>query len=202
MAKCPSCGAEISPDAAFCTECGTKIAAAPTAPAPAKKEPERKPETPPAQKPPQTQGGYVPPQQTAPSVPADVVGVGAYFWLTVLYHIPFLGWLVCLVMCFAPRNRNLKNFSRATLIRMIIGLILFGLLCLGVKLFGDWVVKKVTGVEGGLSGLVGSVLGGDAGKEIGSLGELLENAEIQKFMQENNISENDIEGLLDSVRNR
>ncbi len=95
----------------------------------------------------QPQPVYSPPPQPAPQAPASikpaedktnkVVSTGAYFWLMFLYSIPIIGFLVCLIMSFAPKNKNLKNFARAILIWMIIGLIIAALIVGAIYLIFD-----------------------------------------------------------------
>jgi Na+/phosphate symporter len=41
----------------------------------------------------------------------------------ILFAIPLIGWLACLITAFAAGNKNKRNFARATLFFMIIGLI-------------------------------------------------------------------------------
>lgn len=49
------------------------------------------------------------------------VGTFTYFGLILLFAIPVIGWIACLVMCFASKNDNIKSFARAVLIWLIIG---------------------------------------------------------------------------------
>lgn len=37
----------------------------------------------------------------------------AYFGWSLLYAIPFVGFVLLIVMSFAPRNKNHKNFTRS-----------------------------------------------------------------------------------------
>ena len=77
-----------------------------------------------------------PPPNYAPAhaYPADIrppktsqyaqVGVLNYIGLMILYAIPLIGWISCIIMAFAARNRNIRNYARAVLILTIIGIIL------------------------------------------------------------------------------
>jgi hypothetical protein len=53
--------------------------------------------------------------------PYAVVGTGTYFWMSVLFTLPVVGWIVCLVTAFAAKRVNLRNYARAVLIMLIIG---------------------------------------------------------------------------------
>lgn len=112
-------------DAVFCTECGTRM-----------EQPKDNAEQPKAQTQNAQQNNqqynqqYTGPQQTYyPQSPEDyakksVVSTGAFFGLNLLFSLPFVGWIICLVMAFAPQNQNIKNFARSKLIWLAIGIIL------------------------------------------------------------------------------
>ena len=73
---------------------------------------------------------YPPYAAAAPASVSPEVGTGAYFGLMFLFAIPVLGWIVCLICAFAMKNKNIRNFARAQLIWMVIGLIFSGILFL------------------------------------------------------------------------
>ena len=161
MAKfCTECGKEIAQGVAFCTECGTK---APADPATATNETvteakDTKVETPVVHTPPaqnyQEQQIYT---QPAPDPASKVVGTGAYFGLMLLFAIPIIGQIACLIMAFAPKNKNIKHFARAQLIWMIIGIILAALVIGGIVLlvntFSDYIAEATGGEFNGLGDL-------------------------------------------------
>ena len=92
---CTHCGAQIENGAAFCTQCGGK-----TAPA----QPVATP--------------------VAPTVHTDdTVSMWVYFGLIILFAIPFVGLISCIVFAFAPQSKNIKNFARAYLVIIAISLI-------------------------------------------------------------------------------
>lgn len=104
MAQCSKCGATVADGIDFCTECGNPMnaAAQPVAsPAPA-------PEIDTRQK----------------GDRNAILSTGAYVGGMILYNIPVVGWLICLVTVFAAKNQNRRNFARATLIFILIGIIL------------------------------------------------------------------------------
>jgi hypothetical protein len=53
-----------------------------------------------------------------------VVSTGIFFWLSVLYSIPLIGLLSCIIFCFAPKNENIRNFSKAHILRVVIAFLL------------------------------------------------------------------------------
>ena len=178
MEKCPKCGAALLPGALFCTECGTKLTEE------QKQTQEQKTAQPQEQKTAaaaQTQRQtYIPPVIQGDPAANDVVGVGAYFWLTVLFSIPVIGLLACLLVCFVPRRKSLKNFGRASLIRLLLGLLLLGITGLAFRLLlpkakvfaeqflqeqaEEWAADRFGGLAGSsgedLAGLIGSLTGG------------------------------------------
>jgi amino acid transporter len=143
MAFCTECGANVPEDLKFCTECGAAMGAAngvgpaPVVPAPAPQaqpfaepaRPQTQPQPQPQQPPP---AYYAPPAQTAPGFDGEpprggkyaVMGVGAYIGTMILFCIPVVGWLACIIMAFAAKNRNRRNFARAMLVFLIVGIVL------------------------------------------------------------------------------
>ena len=121
--KCPTCGAMNEFDSVFCAECGTKLV---QAAAPVTGDTQVIPQPIPQAVPqPAFQPAYQPIPQSAP-VPAVEQPVSprippeyqplspwAYFGMALLYTIPFAGFVLLIVMSFAPRNKNLKNFTRS-----------------------------------------------------------------------------------------
>ena len=161
MAKfCTECGKEIADGVAFCTECGTK---APADPVSATTETvteakDTKVETPVVHTPPaqsyQAQQTYT---QPALDPTSKVVGTGAYFGLMLLFAIPIIGQIACLIMAFAPKNKNIKHFARAQLIWMVIGIIIAALVIGGIILlvntFSDYIAEATGGEFNGLGDL-------------------------------------------------
>lgn len=103
--NCPNCGTMNENSAAFCAGCGAKlqteetirvtIPVPPVAPTP-KSIP-------------------VPPMPAKQEIPGEYhpLSPWAYFGWQLLFGIPFVGFVLLIVMSFAPRNKNLKNFARS-----------------------------------------------------------------------------------------
>lgn len=155
MAKfCTNCGKEIATTIAFCTECGMP------APAESPNSPEKTPvtvaaapiqkATTPLESQPQQacklqqQPSYEQPMDSHSTVMQDirpksgkysVVGTGAFFGLMLLFAIPIIGWIACIVMAFASKNENIKHFACA----MLIWLIIAAVLCVATYFLFAWI---------------------------------------------------------------
>ena len=66
----------------------------------------------------------------APQIPEEYkpISMWGYIGYELLFSIPFIGFILIIVMAFAPANKNVKNFARSYLcifvIAIIIGIIL------------------------------------------------------------------------------
>lgn len=71
--------------------------------------------------------------------------------------MPFIGFIACIIMCFAPKRKSLKNYAKANLIWAIIGLIFGTLLIVGIIALGgslmDLLSEAMGGGLGDLSGM-------------------------------------------------
>ena len=52
------------------------------------------------------------------------ISAWGYFWLTVLYAIPVLGWLVLLINAIGSKNRNRRNFARSYFCALLLAVII------------------------------------------------------------------------------
>lgn len=133
MAKyCSNCQRQYTDEATFCSECGIALtavaenttAAAPQAyaqPAQTYAQPEY--QQPQAYSAPAYQ--YAPAAETYTQSNADLypaVSTGTYFWLNIVMAIPFVGFILSIILTCAPKNRSLKNYARAYLILNLIGI--------------------------------------------------------------------------------
>ena len=84
-----------------------------------------------------------------------------------LFSLPILGWLICLIMAFASKNKNIKHFARAMLIWLVIALVIGALVGLAVNALFNSVTPYL---EEGM-GELGSI--GNSG-DLGELADLIE----------------------------
>ncbi len=196
---CTECGKEIGEGMEFCTECGTKVpvdSAQPVSKQPVTESTVSKAEAQPQVQPQaqvqqqnyqQTQQIYTQPvapqpvyQQPAPDTTSKVVGTGAYFGIMLLFAIPIIGFIACIIMAFAAKNKNLKNYARAMLIWLIIALVIAGVLIVLFfalsSFFMDYINQLTNSQFGNFSDLF-SQFGelGDTINEFGSITEQFEN---------------------------
>ena len=64
-----------------------------------------------------------------PNAANKVAGVGTFFGLQLLFSLPIIGWIACIICAFAPENQNVKNYARATLIWLLIAVVLTIVFC-------------------------------------------------------------------------
>ncbi|MBR6704832.1 MAG: zinc ribbon domain-containing protein [Lachnospiraceae bacterium] len=76
------------------------------------------------------------------AVGSPVVKTSAYFWLSLLFAIPVIGLIVMIIMACAAKNKNLKHWTRALLIWILVGLIISVILGLVA-----WIIGKNAGIE-------------------------------------------------------
>ena len=172
---CTQCGKPLPEGIAFCTECGAK-AEAPAAPQPVRQSVQQ-----PAPAPqPVPQAVPQPAPQPGAEPPGKTVSTAGFFWLILLFSLPVIGWLACVILAFAPRNKNIKHFARAMLIWLLIAAILAGVAAFAVKALFRSVtpyVEEITGsFTGGTSGSLDPQQGesGSAQSALSDLGELQE----------------------------
>jgi amino acid transporter len=112
--------------------------------------------------------------------PYSVMGVGAYIGTMILFCIPLLGWIICIIMAFAAKNLNRRNFARAMLVFLIIGLVLSVVLYFVFSWVWDaateYIQQSVDEAVGGAAGDLG--LGGETGG-LGGLLDLLKESSDQ-----------------------
>ena len=93
-----------------------------------------------------------------------------------LFSLPILGWLICLIMAFVSKNKNIKHFARAMLIWLIIALVVGALIGLAINALINAVTPYLEQAMGEL-GQIGS--SGDLGEltelieQFGSLGDMM-----------------------------
>ena len=213
---CTECGKEIAQGVAFCTECGTKAPADPatattetvteakdtkveppvvhTPPAQSYQAQQQIPPQPPQQAYPQPQQVYAQPvyQQPIYAQPAadpttKVASTGTYFGLMLLFALPIIGFIACIIMAFAPKNKNIKHFARAMLIWTIIGLVIGGLLVAGLMALSNVLTDLMNQATGGELGDLLDQFGGlgDLLDQLGDLGDVMDQmGDMQDIMDQ------------------
>ena len=141
--KCKACGAEIPDGSLFCTECGAKVEqeAIQTNEAPVS-EPVSAPQytsnvapaAPAAPAAPVYTSNAAPSaaQTAAPSKANKVVSTGIFFWLEILYALPGIGFIACIVFAAASENENIKHHALSKIILVLVALaltIIFVIIC-------------------------------------------------------------------------
>ena len=131
--NCTNCGAVLSEDEMFCTNCGTQVPAAsaepvaedvPAAPA-IIGVPEKKPMS----------------KEELPSQ-FRVMSPWAYFGLEILYTIPVVGFIFLIIHSFSSKNLNRRSFARSYWCALLIvgGIALVAVILgaiLGVSIFSQ-----------------------------------------------------------------
>ena len=137
---CTECGAKLKDGAAFCSECGAKV--------PAGKQPGAAPETPPQtqaqpaaaeQQTYQPRQTYTVPVSTPPAV--QPVSTAYYFWMMLLFAVPVVGLIVCLVTAFSGDDTSRKNFSRAVLIWILVAIVLSIIVAIAIAAVGGSIMN-------------------------------------------------------------
>lgn len=129
------CGTELEEGASFCTQCGAKVTDAVN-----------------DLKEPSVKESQLEEQESKPEVfdekntPAPL---GAFFGLIVLFSIPVIGWIACIIMAFAPKNQSIKNYARAKLIWVGIGIVFTVAFCVFASWIGGLVLESLNERFGG-----------------------------------------------------
>ena len=157
---CGICGQEIVPGEVFCSICGAPVDPENQSAQPAQETIYQEPVYEQTYQEPVYQQEYQPqayqyqqqyPQQTYPQQvyqqnvytqpqeekeTAPVVGVGTYFGLNILFALPVIGFIMIIIMSFAPSNKSVKNFARSYLLAIGIVIILLVILLILSLVFG------------------------------------------------------------------
>ncbi len=162
MAKfCTGCGKELQDGLMFCTGCGTKVpegvpveASAFKEEIPAQAEVIKEPVTvqaePPKQYiPPQQaqQNPQQPPQQAVQQTENHSASTAHFFWMMLVYSLPLIGWLICIIMAFAPKNESKKHFARAILIWSIVGIVISIIGLIIMSLLGGGIAEILSEIQ-------------------------------------------------------
>ena len=126
MAICTECGKTIEDGKKFCTNCGKPVKAAKNRvqkaapPVRAKQTAASAPKPTPAPK-----SAQAAPAGPPPGSPYAVMSMGSYVLASILMSIPVVGLIISIIWaCGVCKNLNKRNYARAFLIFMLIGLVL------------------------------------------------------------------------------
>ena len=75
--------------------------------------------------------------------PYAVMGTGSYIGLMILFRIPVIGFIACLIVSFAARNRNMRNFARAELVLAIIIMLILVAVFFIIRWFWAIIVENI-----------------------------------------------------------
>ncbi len=158
MAKfCTGCGKELADGLMFCTDCGTKVPESAPAEdsavkeeipvtAEVKQEPVIVQEQPLKQQIP-PQPPQQPPMQVTQPAENNSVSTAHFFWMMLVYSLPLVGWLVCIIMAFAPKNESKKHFARAILIWGIVGIVISIIGLIIMSLLGGGIAEILSEIQ-------------------------------------------------------
>ncbi len=153
---CNECGKEIPEGMSFCNSCGTPV-----------QQQSVQSQTAPSQQPVQ----QVQTQTKAPQAPLmdGSVSTGYFFGMMLVYAIPIVGWIACIVTAKKGKHQTKKNFAKAMLIWLIIGLVL----------------SLITGLlVGWLSTVLIDYINELAAAELGEMGEIGEFQDLLNQLQQ------------------
>ena len=176
---CTNCGATLNDDARFCTECGATLEAAAAQPAAAAAPPPPPPQAAApvmqAAPPPQAAPAAEKPKKKkkerpvyedydapAPGSKYAPISTWGYIGISLLACIPIVGFILLIVWAFGGCKKiNKRNFARAMLIMMAIGLVFSLISGCAMKMVFDKAVDAIE-EESGIS--VSALMGKDNGK--------------------------------------
>ena len=80
-----------------------------------------------------------------PQIPDEYkpISMWGYLGYEFLFCLPFVGFIIAVVMAFAPENKNVKNFARSYLLAIVIGVVLALIFC---TLFGATILAILQSV--------------------------------------------------------
>ena len=69
------------------------------------------------------------------------ISVWGYLGYELLFALPLVGFIITIIMAFAPENKNVKNFARSYLLAM---LIIFVIIIIVLTVFGAAIVTALS----------------------------------------------------------
>ena len=109
--------------------------------------------------------------------------------MMLLFAVPVIGWILCLVTAFTNKNPSKKNFAKAMIIWLVIGLIisivLFFLIQWAATMVMEYVNTYAAEMTGGAMGELG---------DLGELFELMQQMENMEGMENMDLTQ--LQGLM------
>ena len=123
MTNCPNCGIQVENDAAFCTNCGAGLANTHVESQSYQTEPVVVEQYPPHY---QTQYYQEEVKITEDMLPSQLkpVSVGAFFGYSILFSLPFIGFIMLLVVALCPAfKKSLRNYAKSILLMIVLAVL-------------------------------------------------------------------------------
>ena len=95
----------------------------------------------------------------AANSPYAPLSMGTYIFTMILVGLPVIGWISCLVMAFAAKNLNRRNFARAMCVFMVIALILSVIFYFAFMWFANSIVQVISEATGEALPEIGGIQG-------------------------------------------
>ena len=111
---CTYCGSPLEPDSTVCKECGVEIVSA------EKDAPVSKPAS--VVTAPVTETENLN-REKAPIGKYAVASTSSFFWFSLLYSLPIIGFICSIIFSFASKNLNSRNHARSVLVWYLVGII-------------------------------------------------------------------------------
>ena len=139
------------------------------------------------------------------------VGFWTYFGLMALFAIPVIGWIAGIVFMFAPKRKSLKNFARATMAWVLVGILFVAAIFLALQAFVTSLLKNEFGLEfksfGQMIEVIGEVQNGNYVAVLPYIGdEFVEQVvdvvgeEYEEVVEE--VLSGEYNGLLENIQDR
>ena len=99
-----------------------------------------------------------------------VVKTMTYFGLTLLFSLPFFGFIACIIFATTSNNQNIKNYAKSVIIWLVIGAVIGGFLSFVIySVAEEYMIEYANGITG---------------SNYGSLGENFADEKFQKALQD------------------
>ena len=90
----------------------------------------------------------------------NVISVGGYVGTLILFSIPIIGWIICIIMAIVAKNPNRRNFARAMLILIIIMIVISVIFYFILGWIWEVILEYAQGYVEGVTGGLFSDFGG------------------------------------------